>query len=146
MLTDQTTIERGVSRIENLACIRGEARLFQSLSFAIAPGEGLFVRGANGSGKSSLLKLLVGLLTPEAGTIAFAGQKLTADLHAYRRHIAYLGHQDGLKPNETPRQALGVSGTLTYLSLMGEVGRRSRTGEGVGQHRCCGTPSPYPLP
>ena len=59
--------------VDNLACRRGERVLFRGLSFALAPGEALQVRGANGTGKSSLMRILAGLLRPFAGTVARRG-------------------------------------------------------------------------
>ena len=59
--------------VDNLACRRGERVLFRGLSFDLGPGEALQVRGANGTGKSSLMRLLAGLLTPFAGTVERRG-------------------------------------------------------------------------
>lgn len=71
---------------EGLACERGGRRVFEGLGFALAPGEALQVEGRNGAGKSSLLRLLAGLLRPAAGTIA----------NPFR--IAFAGHDVALKP------------------------------------------------
>ena len=59
--------------VENLACRRGERVLFRGLSFDLGPGEALQVRGANGTGKSSLMRILAGLLRPFAGTVERRG-------------------------------------------------------------------------
>ena len=59
--------------VDNLACRRGERVLFRGLSFALGPGEALQVRGANGTGKSSLMRILAGLLRPFAGTVERRG-------------------------------------------------------------------------
>ena len=59
--------------VDNLACRRGERVLFRGLSFDLGPGEALQVRGANGTGKSSLMRILAGLLTPFAGTVERRG-------------------------------------------------------------------------
>ncbi len=106
-------------KIEGLACIRGESVLFRTLSFAVAPGEALLIRGANGSGKSSLLRILAGLLTPLSGTVALDGSAIGDDLHAYRRQLAYLGHLDGLKAAETPREALSFRFSVIPVSNAG---------------------------
>ena len=87
-------------RVEALACQRGAGLVFDNLSFAVKPGTALMVRGANGSGKSSLLRQLAGLLPVAAGRISHG-----AALH---HHIHYLGHQDGLKA------ALSVAETLAF--------------------------------
>jgi heme exporter protein A len=66
-------MEGATLTVENLACRRGERVLFRGLSFDLGPGEALQVRGANGTGKSSLLRILAGLLRPYAGTVEHRG-------------------------------------------------------------------------
>ena len=56
-------------RFDNVACIRGDRLLFESLSFALGRGDALWLRGPNGVGKSSLIRLAAGLLRPAAGTV-----------------------------------------------------------------------------
>ncbi|GEO16554.1 heme ABC exporter ATP-binding protein CcmA [Microvirga aerophila] len=88
--------------VENLACIRGERRIFSDLSFALGPGEALLVTGRNGAGKSTLLDLLAGWLTPAAGAVRVfeAGDRtLPESLH-------YVGHRDALKSALTARENL----------------------------------------
>lgn len=63
----------------DLACRRGERLLFRGLSFSLAAGEALQVAGQNGTGKSSLLRMLAGLLRPEAGTVGRTGQVALLD-------------------------------------------------------------------
>ena len=67
---------------DGLACLRGGRLLFQGLSFALAPGEALWVRGPNGVGKSSLLRLVAGLLRADAGTISRNASIALADERA----------------------------------------------------------------
>jgi heme exporter protein A len=84
---------------EKLACVRGDRRVFADLDFQVAAGEALVVEGANGAGKTSLLRLIAGFLSPAAGTVT-----LTIDSGAIRdgeergRYVGWLGHQDGIKP------------------------------------------------
>ncbi|MBI1988403.1 MAG: cytochrome c biogenesis heme-transporting ATPase CcmA [Betaproteobacteria bacterium] len=80
-----------------LACVRGERRLFADLSFTLAPHTLLAVRGANGSGKTSLLRMLCGLLPPAAGTIAWNGNDIHSAREEYCAQIAYIGHLNGVK-------------------------------------------------
>ena len=80
-----------------LECVRGERRLFTSLSFELTPHTLLEVRGANGSGKTSLLRMLCGLLTPTAGYIAWNGDDIRSSREEYCAQIAYIGHLNGIK-------------------------------------------------
>lgn len=70
----------------DLACRRGDRLLFEGLSFAVAPGGALHLEGRNGSGKSSLLRIIAGLLAPVDGAVTGGGAR------------AYLGHDVALKP------------------------------------------------
>ena len=81
-------------KAEGLGAIRGERVLFSGLDLSLAPGEALVLRGSNGTGKSTLLRLLAGLSQTAAGDVV--------------RHAPHhwLGHRDGVKPHETPRQHL----------------------------------------
>ena len=84
--------------VDGLACRRGGRWVFQGLSFRVAPGGAMVVTGANGSGKSSLLRLLAGLLPPYRGRVAWNGANTTDHFDAYKRSIAYVGHLDAIKP------------------------------------------------
>jgi heme exporter protein A len=75
-------------------------------------GGALLLTGANGSGKSSLLRLLATLLMPEAGSIVWGGTSVSDDLARYRASLHYAGHLDAIKP------ALGVRDTLAFWAGM----------------------------
>jgi heme exporter protein A len=79
-----------------LACRRGGREVFAGVNFSVASGEALTIRGRNGAGKSSLLRMVVGLLRIEEGKLALEGgdPELTIAEQAH-----YLGHQDALKPS-----------------------------------------------
>ena len=79
-----------------LACRRGERVLFRGLNFAVQPGQIIWVRGANGQGKTSLLRLLAGLARPEAGRIE----------HDAARERVYIGHANALKDDLTAAESL----------------------------------------
>ncbi|HYD46041.1 MAG TPA: heme ABC exporter ATP-binding protein CcmA, partial [Phenylobacterium sp.] len=89
--------------IEHLALRRGERLLFERLDLAFTAGEAVALTGANGSGKTSLLRAIAGLIRPEAGTIRFDGAEPEA---ARAAHLHLLGHQDGLKPHRLARDEL----------------------------------------
>lgn len=89
--------------VAGLTLSRGERVLFRDLSLSLAAGEAVALTGANGAGKTSLLRALAGFIRPDAGTIAFAD----ADpAEARRRHIHWLGHLDGLKGARRAREEL----------------------------------------
>ena len=77
-------------KVSNLSCTRGERLLFANLGFALNAGECVHVQGDNGSGKTSLLRLLVGLSPAESGEIRWRGE-LQAD-SSMREDLIYLGH------------------------------------------------------
>jgi heme exporter protein A len=87
----------------DLTCRRGGRALFSGLDFSLAAGEALVVTGRNGSGKSSLLRLVAGLLRPDAGRISFEGGDPELGI-AEQAH--YLGHHDALKPSLTAGENL----------------------------------------
>ena len=92
---------------ENLACVRGDKRLFESLSFRVRAGQALAVEGANGAGKTSLLRLLAGFLSPAAGRVVVKSATGESDDGEERgRLVGWLGHLDGLKPQLTVLEQL----------------------------------------
>lgn len=89
--------------IHDLAVSRGERRLFRGLSLAVAAGEAVALTGANGAGKTSLLRAVAGFIRPDAGTIGFGG---TEPETARRRDLHLLGHLEGLKGARTAGEEL----------------------------------------
>jgi len=83
---------------DSIRCIRGERCVFDGLSFRLAGGEALVLVGRNGAGKSSLLRILTGLLAPAAGRITWNGTDIGDDGESYRAHVRYVGHADAVKP------------------------------------------------
>lgn len=98
-----------------LACQRGERLLFQSLDFQLAPGQALLLTGANGSGKSSLLRLAAGLSRPLYGEFRWDGQPIAREPDQHRRRVLYLGHVDALKGSLTVRENLHFWADLADL-------------------------------
>jgi heme exporter protein A len=87
----------------DLVCVRGGRQIFARVSFAIGTGQVLAVRGANGAGKTSLLRMIAGLLRADAGHIELqeGDPELTIAEQAH-----FLGHQDALKPSLSVRENL----------------------------------------
>ena len=91
---------------ERLACRRGERWVFSGVDFAVEPGCALLLHGANGSGKSSLLRLLATLLDPADGQLLWDGAPVSDDPAVNRARLHYVGHLDGIKPALTVRETL----------------------------------------
>jgi heme exporter protein A len=91
--------------------------LFSGLDLSVEPGQWLHVRGENGSGKTSLLRLLAGLSQPEAGRIEWCGQPIRDSAEQYRRALLFLGHHGALKEELTALENLFFSSELDGNSL-----------------------------
>jgi len=85
----------------DLACQRGERLLFRSLAFTLGPGQCLHVAGENGAGKTSLLRLLAGLMAPAEGRIEWSGRDIRRLREEYWSTLAYVGHANGVKDELT---------------------------------------------
>ena len=97
---------------EGLACRRGERLVFTGLDSRLPASGALVLRGSNGSGKSSLLRLLATLLLPEAGDLLWDGAPVDRDAARYRGLVHYVGHLDATKPALTPREMLAFWAAL----------------------------------
>lgn len=83
--------------VQNLSCTRQHKSLFHQLCFQVTGGELLIIEGRNGAGKSSLLRLLAGLTTPQQGTIFWNKESIETLRSDYYQYLHYLGHANGLK-------------------------------------------------
>ena len=93
-------------QLDNLACTRGSRQLFGGLSLHIKPGDLLRVRGANGAGKTSLLRMLCGLLLPTDGQVVWCGKPLGVQRDRLGQDLIYLGHAAALKDELSPLENL----------------------------------------
>jgi heme exporter protein A len=100
-----------------LTCIRGDRTLFEDLNLHIAAGECLHVRGENGIGKTSLLRLLAGLSAPEVGEVLFADQSIYTATEQYRQNLLFLGHRDALKDDLTALENVTMYALLDNVPL-----------------------------
>lgn len=99
--------------VKNLTCVRGVRVLFRDVHFSIAAGRALVVEGANGAGKTSLLRILGGFLAPAAGEILLStSNTVLTDAEERGQHVGWLGHQDGLKPQLTAKENLSFAAQL----------------------------------
>ena len=115
----------------NLECERGGRRLFQGMTFSVGSGETLRVAGPNGSGKTSLLRILCGLLTPSAGEVCWNGARIQSLREEFARHVLYLGHAPAVKDELTGAENLRVACALAGLSPSAQQARDALARLGV---------------
>lgn len=102
---------------DNLECVRGERRLFAGLGFKLAAGELIYLQGRNGAGKTSLLRMLIGLLPPENGDIRWQGRPISGQKDEFHADLCYLGHLNAIKEELTPLENLLAAARLAGDSL-----------------------------
>ncbi len=88
--------------VSHLTCERGYRELFKDLSFELSPGQILHIKGENGTGKTSLLRILAGLALPVSGEVSFDGYDCRKYRSEYNEQIAFMGHKLGIKLELTP--------------------------------------------
>lgn len=110
--------------IDNLECTRGDRVLFDGLHARAGAGTLLRVNGPNGSGKTSLLRLLCGLMQPTHGEIRWRAARIRDLAEDYSRDLLYIGHRNGVKDDFTALENLHVGAALTA--------RRITAGQAMG--------------
>jgi heme exporter protein A len=132
---------------QQLECIKGDKLLFSGLSFSAYSGQVLIIRGENGSGKTSLLRILCGLALPEQGEIRWNGRRIDKSGSDYRRALCYIGHRHGIKSELTIAENLHIACGLGHcrdvahideaLEQIGltDMGQRLAGTLSAGQHR-----------
>lgn len=116
-----------------LTCERGGRTLFRDLSLSAAAGELVRIAGANGSGKTSLIKILCGLLAPARGEVRWHGRPVQGLREEYSRHIVYLGHAPAVKDDLTAQENLDIACRLCGSVATGESMRAALGRFGVPQ-------------
>jgi heme exporter protein A len=101
----------------NLTCIRGDRLLFRDVSFSLSPGGLLELRGPNGGGKTSLLRILCGLATPAEGEVRWNGANIRRLHEEYCASLAYVAHLNGVKDELTALENLLVAGRVAGNEL-----------------------------
>ena len=114
-------------RLESVSCIRGGKSLFTNLDLEIKPGSILRISGDNGSGKSSLLRILCGLLPPQAGKVFWGDQLIHEDRDQFHSELIYLGHIPALKADFTAIENLMSLALLSGQSITAEEALRALT-------------------
>jgi heme exporter protein A len=114
--------------VSNLTCIRGGRQLFSGLGFEVPAGGLLYLKGANGAGKTSLLRILCGLSRAETGEMRWNGAVVNSQNEIFRRELFYLGHQNAMQ------EALTVEENLRfYAALAGQTPDAQQTSAALGQ-------------
>jgi heme exporter protein A len=103
---------RAELRITDLAFERNYRWLFSGITAQLSAGETLLVQGANGTGKSTLLRMLAGYIQPAHGDIFWQQQSISHLADDYQQQLHYLGHQNGLKPALTVMENLRLTMAL----------------------------------
>ena len=99
-----------------LECVRGDRTLFSALDFTLAPGELLRVAGENGSGKTSLLRIVCGLSPPAAGDVCWKGESIRRLREDYWKELVYVGHANALKDDLTAQENLRIGCAIAGLA------------------------------
>ena len=86
-------------KIEKLSCQRSNSLIFNNLSFEVEKGKNVEIVGSNGSGKTSLLKCILGLIEKNNGKIAWKNQQIEESKHSFLKSCFYQGHELALKPS-----------------------------------------------
>jgi heme exporter protein A len=112
---------------------RGERLLFSDVSVTVKPGTLLAVLGANGSGKTSFLRMLCGLLLPDGGAILWQGKDIRQLKELYTAQFTYIGHLNGIKDELTPVENLKVSACLAGDESSGAIVQKALEAVGLEQ-------------
>jgi heme exporter protein A len=112
--------------------VRGERRLFSNVSFSLTPGSYLQLTGPNGSGKTSLLRIISGLMAPASGEIRWDGAKIRSLAEEYSRSVTYVGHRNGVKEELSSVENLRISSGVSGIGLSHEQARQALVRVGLG--------------
>lgn len=117
--------------VSHLACTRGDRTLFRDVSFVLEARGLLQVAGANGSGKTSLLRILCGLGAQDAGEVRWRGEGIRAQRETYWREMLYMGHANALKDDLSATENLCMACVLAGRPASNDAARDALTRFGL---------------
>lgn len=102
---------------KNLSLTRGGRELFTNLNFIVKPGDLLLIQGENGSGKTSLLKVIAGLIEPDNGSLFWSNKNIISQRQSFHKNIAWLSHNPGFKGDLTILENIKFESSLRKMSM-----------------------------
>ena len=115
-----------------ISCERGGRPLFAPQSFTLSPGQAMQIEGDNGSGKTSLLRMVCGLAPTASGEVRWGGQAIAEVRHAFSLDLLYLGHSLGLKDELSAVENLRVASVLAGHPVGHEEALQALQAQGLG--------------
>lgn len=125
--------------VSDVACVRGERTLFSGISAAIDKGTLLRVAGANGSGKTSLLRIICGLALPAEGQVRWDGLDIRSQREDYGKVLVYIGHLNAVKDDLTALESLEIATALSGRAIDGDTALRALSEFGIAH--CAALPA-----
>ena len=116
-----------------ISCVRGNRELFRHLSFRVEEGTALRIHGANGAGKTSLLRIVAGLSPVMEGRIAWCGRSLAETGDDYSRQLAFVGHANALKAYLSPYENVRIGLAIQGVNAAGGAVRAALDEEGLAR-------------
>lgn len=104
-------------QVRDLECRRGDTSLFTAMNFELGAGQLMHVKGSNGSGKTSLMRIVCGLFEPAAGTVFWRGESIRELRDEFNRELTYIGHLNGIKDELTAVENLTIYARFAGLSV-----------------------------
>ncbi len=124
---------------QGLSCLRGDRLLFKNIGLELNAGGLLYVVGENGSGKSSLLRMLCGLLMPETGEVFWDNKTIKEETESHLSNLTYIGHLNGLKDDLTALENLTMSARAAGSEVSEDKALAALAA--IGVERCANLPA-----